>query len=282
MQILKLLFVTILLSFFSSIHAISIQDALKKKAISATISSSSDGSSYYGKCIKISIKNNTKRKINIEILPGQFLMPEDSMTQRMIIAEQMMIAINPNASQEKTINAFCTQMENNSPISTTSFKMGKIAKGTLLNLIKLIEKNRFFSKAGQEAIWCITGGQDIYSINGETDNETKILREFISRATGQKLRKVYKKSPRSSQQQTTVKDSVNYYDREGGIYSLIMYDEEGKELLVFFKDRKKKAAHHTTLTFSLTYAAFPLGTYYIRLTKDTGEVVYNKEIKIIE
>lgn len=173
-------------------------------------------------------------------------------------------------------------MNNNSPELTTSFYFGKIAKGTLINLIKIIEKNRFFSKAGQDAIWCITDNQDIYSINGKTENETKILREFVSKANGQSLQKVYKKSNRSSQQDTTVMDSVNYYDRDGGIYSLVMYDEEGKEILVFFKDRKKKAGQHTTLTFSLTHASFPLGTYYIRLTKNNGEVVYNKEIKIIE
>jgi len=281
MRISKLLFLTVLLSFTSTLDAISIQDALKKKAISVTISSTGRGS-YYGECIKINIKNNTNRKINVEILSGQFLNPDDSTTQRMMIAEQMVIALNQNASQEKSINAFCTQRSHSSTKSTTSYKIGKIAMGTLLSLTKIIEKNRFFSKAGQNAIWCITNNQDIYSINGETDNETKILREFVSKATGQELRKVYKKSPRSSQQETTVKDSVNYYDRDGGIYSLVMYDEEGEEILVFFKDRKKKAGQHTTLTFSLTYASFPLGTYYIRLTKDNGEVVYNKEVKIID
>lgn len=306
MRSIKTLLGIVLLFTTISIKAISLQDAISKKLISVTIGANDSESSYYGDCIKLSIKNKSTKELKIELLAGMFLMPEDSSIQRMMVAEQMIFALNASADKEVTINAFCTQMHNSSPSESTIFKVGKMAKGHLLGLAKLISKHKFFSKAGQNAIWCITDGQELYNINSNNESETKILREFVSKATNQALKIVYNRTQNptedaadieennepqireeqithySSSEEITVKDTVSYPNREGGKYTLILYTAEGDELVVFFKDRYKRPTNRTTLRFSISYTSFPAGSYFIRLTRDNAEVIYNKEIIITE
>jgi predicted SnoaL-like aldol condensation-catalyzing enzyme len=294
MQSIKILLLSIFIFSFSFAKAISLKDAIAQKKVSVAFSKNENSeNSYYGDCIKLKIKNNNNKKLEIEIQPGMFLMPEDSAEQRMMIAEEMMFALNSSSSKDIIINAFCTQMHHESPKESTIFKVGKMAKGYLLELSKLINKHRFFSSAAQDAVWCITDGHDIFSINSINDEETNILRNFVSKATGQKLREVHVKSTpveesanrqsgRYQAKETIIKDSVSFSNREGGKYSLIMFTEDGDEMVVFFKDKYKKPTFRTTVRFSLTYTSFPAGTYFIRMYNDKGDIMYNKEVEIKE
>ena len=282
METRKILLVIVLMVSVLYSNAISLKDAIKQNLISVTIKSNPGENSHYGKCISLDINNKTSKNLKIDLLPGMFLIPEDSNKQQMMVAEEMLIALNPAASKKLTINAFCTQMSKSSPIEDLEFKAGKMAKGHLLELVKLIIKNKFFSSASQNAIWCITDNNDLYSINSDDENENKILREFVSEATGKPLNAVYYKAPRSSREEVTFRDTIVFSNRDGGIYSLIMLSEDGEEMIEYYKDRNIRPNYKTTQTFSLTYSGFPVGKYYFRLTKNKTEVIYNKEIIIRE
>ncbi|MCF8296105.1 MAG: hypothetical protein K9J13_01050 [Saprospiraceae bacterium] len=293
MRNLKILFLFIFIVSLTPAKAISLKDAIKQNLISVNIKGKRGESSHYGKCISLEIKNLTNKSQKIELSPGLFLMPEDSSVQRMMVAEEQLIVLNPSASKKMTINAFCTQMSKSSPSDDLAFNTGKMATGHLLELTQLISKHKFSSSAAQNAIWCITDKNDIYGICSNDENENKILREYVSKATGQPLNKVFYKTTassgenhddywqtHSSKEKITYRDTVVYSNRDGGTYSLIMFAEDSTEMIVFFKDRYIRPNNKTTQSFSLTYSSFPIGKYYFRITKDNNEIIYNKEIII--
>ena len=280
MPTLKITLLSIFLMFFMSSKAISLKDAIKQKLITVTIKGERGESSHFGKCIGLTIKNLTSKKIEIELLPGMFLNPADSTVQRMMVAEELLISLNPSTSKKMTINAFCTQMSKSSPSNDLKFNVGRMAKGHLLELSKLISKHKFFTKAGQNAVWCISDNNDLFSINSIDTTEIRILREFVHKATGQPLNQVFYQAQRSSSENRIFRDTIIYANREGGTFSLIMFTEDGEEMIVLFKDRYRKPSFKTTQSFSLTYSSFPVGKYYFRLTKNNTEVIYNKEIVI--
>ena len=277
MQLLKPLLLSILLVTGSLANAISLEEALKKGSISLTITS--HNGEYYGECIAITIYNKTSHKLSIEIEPGYYLYPDDSTEQRMIIAEQMMFALQGNDSLQKTVNAFCTQMHDDSPSLNSGFSLGKKAKDYLLDLTKLVNKHKYFGIAAQNAVWCLTDNQDIFTINSPDETENNILRGFIYKATGQSLMKKYSKADEVDRV-LTISDTITYSDREGGNYSFFMEDEDGNEIFALYKNKYQKPAYSTTRTFTVTVTNFRTGKYYIILSKENGRIIYKKEIVV--
>lgn len=280
MQNIKLSLIVVLLLLGLFVKAISIEEAIKKGCIQLRIESKADRTTYYGQCISLVITNNTSRTLKLNMKAGILLIPEDSLTQEMIISEDIPFVIKPNDSLQEIANAFCIQMQHSSPAEGAVFKFGKRAKGHLLALIGIIKKGKYFDYAAQNAIWCITDHQDIYTINSKNSVENKILREYVSKVVGQKLVTPYRKAKRQQMTKVTIADKLVYSDRVGGNYSFYILDNQGNKVYTLYENRYEKPAFKITRDFSVTFTNFASGTYYLEIIKNEEEIIYKKEIKI--
>lgn len=261
-----------------------LDQAIKNKWVKARIKSlpttdkRSTGSSYYGTSILLELENIRNAKTDINIETGRFLSPNDSSVQRMMVVEQHMITLNAGEKKEVTLKAFCSEMSKASPREATEFSIGKMATSHLLSLAKLLDKHHIFDYGAQNAIWCITDNNDLASIHSEKEEHTKLLREFVSKATGRKLVKEVLSHPEHTSTVNT-KDTIVFSNREGGVLSLEFLNQEGEALHTFMKDKYHKPSTRHTIKYSIQYEGLPAGKYYIRLTRD-GRIVYNKEILV--
>jgi hypothetical protein len=173
-------------------------------------------------------------------------------------------------------------MQKASPGTNTVFYLGQLATGHLLELARLLSINKIFDYAAQNAIWCITNDNDLASIHSDNNEHTRILREFVSKATGKKL---YQEVVINTKLTTEVleKDTIIISNREGGELTLEFLNEDNEAVFSFFKDKYYKPSTRHTIRYSITYGGLPAGKYFIRLTRD-NTIIYNKEIlvKVIE
>lgn len=289
-KMLKVGFVVLL---FTANHintfAIGIRDAIEQKIISLEMKGVS------GKTIEISLYNLSGKIQTIVLEAGQFLMPDDPGIQRMMLSKDTNILLSTTKTAILNVKTFCTQNYKSGLHSTTRFSLGKMAEGHLLKLAKLISKNNYYSDAAQQAVWCLTDNADLYGIVGGTPAETKCLREFVHNATGQSLtlklalpERNYSEPeppqsrPSLSTKEHVLKDTIRFSNRERCTTSLTISDSTGKEIVVMFKDRPLGANANATYTFSFTYRYMETGTYFIRLKKNSGELIYEKEMLVIE
>lgn len=279
---MKVLLIILLLFSTFTVFSINLNDAIIQKLV---VVQTKGLGGHQGEVIQLDIKNITGKSINIEISPGLFLLPVDSSEQRMMIAQEIPFALASYSTKSLKVNAFCTQLHKSSPSTNALFKIGIMATGNLLELSKIISKNKFFSDAAQAAIWCITDKCDLYTIVSNNSQEFTLLRQFVSKATGQPLDMQLTKNTEVSNQpkrlhiEQVVKDTIRFSNREDGKSSLILYDAQGKELLVFFRDRPMKKGSNVRYSYSLTYVDLVEGDYFIRLRKDEV-IVYEKKFVI--
>lgn len=280
---MKTLLSTLILFISINSSAQGLKEALNQKLIEVEFLGAGN---YHGKSIMLKIKNLTSRQLTIEMQPGQYLQPEDSTMQRMLVADDSKFIIAANKSRTSLINAFCSQSRNHAPDSLAKFKIGLMAPKKIIELAQIIAKNKFTSMAAQNAVWCLTDDADLYSINGENQNEETILRTFISKAKNQPLNVVLKKQNAIQPQQTPIKhvyvDSVKFVIRESCLVSLVLYDTLGNELLTFIKPTKIKPNTNVHFNYRLTYSGLDYGKVIVKARKDNGDLIYEKDIIILE
>jgi hypothetical protein len=272
--------------FFGITNAenITLENAIKKNYVKATIKNNPESkSSHQGECIEIELINLSSKSLNIKTEPGRFLMPDNPDIQQMMIVQELPMALAPKAQKKFTINAFCSEANDGSPKSSTVFAMGGKATGSLLKLADYINEKKYFSNAGQSAVWCLTDDYELYTIHSSDSVEHNNLRQFIHEETGQPLVQVWEKhsdnnqSQYSSPEEISVRDTIRYQNREVGTVSMAIYNEDDEEIMSFFKDRPTQPRGSAVLTFTFTYSSMPIGKYYFKLVRNESEVLYFRE-----
>lgn len=279
----------VLLTSHLNSTAIGIKEAILQKQISIEMKGIS------GKNIQLSMNNLSGKTQQIELSAGQFLMPDDPEIQRMMVAKDTNILLLTTKTAILQVKSFCTQNRKSGLRNTTIFTLGNMAEGNLLKLAKLISKNNYYSDAAQQAVWCLTDKADLYGIVGGNESETKVLREFVHKITGQPLTmKVSQvenepdfaeEIPERKKVNTiehVIKDTIRFSNREKCSTTLTISDTSGKEILVFFKDRPLGENANATYSYSFTYKYMEVGKYFIRLRKNNGELIYEKEMMVKE
>lgn len=263
--------------------SILLSEALQKKMVKVSFVSASKNaekaaSSYWGACMIINLQNLTSNSISIQLEPGLFL-SSDTLTQRMMVVDNRQLALMPKGNKKTTINAFCTQMLKDSPTDDIAFNPSGNAEGDLLVLANYITKRKYSSYAAQNAIWAITDNNDISSIYSDNPSETDSLRMFVS-----KLKKIpYSTNPtpilRVKQKTTNGKFKFDFGNKEGGLYSIYLYNSNGDMVQEFSKDFDYP--HHDKITVSYRFqSSMPAGTYFIRVVRNSNEIVKNFPIQV--
>lgn len=164
----------------------SLSEALKKKLVKADIRGIGG---HTGKCINISLTNLTAGPLEIYVPTGQQFIPGDTTLQNMMLMESPVFVLNAHQKKGMPVNAMCIQQHDGGPGAQTLFAMGNVSKGHLLGIAQLIDQHDYYDGTGQSAVWCISDGASIEGIVDDDTVKMKILQEFVSKATGQKMPK---------------------------------------------------------------------------------------------
>lgn len=278
---ITLSFLMILTCGFSK--SIPLSEALKKKMIKASFKSANkdldkNTSTYWGGCIKVTLQNLTSTPVSIQLEPGLFLLSEDTTEQRMMIADNQQLALSPKGSKSATVNAFCSQMHKSAPSQNIAFNSSGNAEGNLLTLANYVAKNKFHSYAAQNAIWVITDNNDLSSIYSENISESDSLRKFVAKLKGIPFEASIK-PVHVDQKITNGKFKFDFKNKEGGLYSIYLYNSTGEMVQEFKKDFDYP--HYDKITVSYKFQTLiPGGTYFVRVVRNGNEIVKNFPIKV--
>lgn len=243
-----------------------IQRALAKKLIKAEIRGvdtiQQNSWRNFGKCMQITLTNLSPQKFNVNIEAGQQLLPADTTVQTMLVTEGAVFTLSPRGKQKKYINALCMQMPDKAPDYSKTFSLGSMSSGSLLQMAKLAEKNKYFDSTAQLALWCITDDLHIKHVTSIDSVETNTLQKFVSEATGQPIPEYH--NGKLVGKTTTV--------IEGGwpkehITTLTVYDAKGKIVKQPVKDQKSAAGFHS-YTVVLSTVDLKPGKYTLKLFID--------------
>lgn len=268
----KTLVLAITLSIYGVANAklptYTLAEAVQKKLITVQIMGADEpqpsSSSHYGKCIQIELTNTSTQSFKIKLAAGQQFEPDDSTIQNMMVTEGELFVLTPKKRHKEYINAMCIQHHDGGPRSTVKFSMGSMSNGHLLGIAQLLEKHKYFNGTAQNAVWCISDGEDISTIQNDEDTVmTYILRKFVSEATGQPMptRQVHAK-PAQRQSKTTV--TFEWSTHETYKTTLVVLDMQNHPVMEILKDADVAGGDHSE-TIILSTANLPEGFYKIVL-----------------
>ena len=279
----KYLIFIVLAFSINLLHAKSIplSEAIKKKMVSVSISAVNKDrdkaqSTYWGACLNLTISNLTSTPISIEMEPGMFVTPNDSSTQRLIILDNSTLMIAANKTKKSTLNAACSQMFKSAPSADLAYNINGKADGSLLDLAKLIAVKKYHSYAAQNAVWALTDNNDIGSIYSENTAEMDTLRKFVA--------KVKNITYNPNHTTITVDQKVTkgtfkfaFPNKEGGLYTILLFDSNGNQVQEFKKDYDYPHYDKITVTFRFE-TLMSAGTYFVRLVRNSNELILNQPV----
>lgn len=183
---------------------------------------------YNTKAVEMVVTNKSKQDVEITMESGEFLQPQNPGQQRLLTAETVLLALKSKQTAQQTVYAFCSQHYKGSPSVAMKFTASGRAQKTLCDLMALVEKQKYYDYAAQEAVWCITDNGDIQWLMSQNKEEEGVLREFVAAAKGIDLTKLpkIKRTPYTyefvGRQTKRPKLDIDYTDRTGG--------EKGKKI----------------------------------------------------
>ena len=175
-------------------QTLDIQDAISKNTIEYSIEGSwntldnqefldAEGQ-YFGKCMKMKIRNKNKANCEIYIPNGLMLVCEDTTTQDMVITKPVYVSFNPRQTKTFQLYAMCSEIHDNVPNKLTKYKIGKMADKNLLAITRIIRDKFMHNVVGQGAVWAYTDKATKYDLKkyGATENSLNLTIEILDNA----------------------------------------------------------------------------------------------------
>jgi len=260
--------------FANADKGISVEEAIKKKIITATIKGKGG---HLGDVIKIKIKNLQSKSINIAVEAGRKLDSENESKQDILINKAVTLALLPNQTKTFTLSGMCCQAHNSSPDTSSVFKVGKMADTSLVKLSQFIDLNKWYANSiAQNAIWVISDDKPMEDIGGN-DEVSKKLQVFVSELTGKEMPKYkidYASDPNGTSAHSGVPAKIrgkfDYEIYSNGLVTFGVYDSQGHVVQMFFTDVPRNKGSYE-FSYEFNTSNLPKGDYYARFRFD-GQV----------
>lgn len=277
-----------------------LKDAIERGLISARITGNELG--HTGKCASVQIQNLSGSPVTIFLEAGRILNSkgEWDTAQDLLLTETQEIIVQAYQTKQTRLYAMCSQASKGSPSQDVEYEIQNLANKDLLLLAELIEKNKYQTYIGQEAVWCLTDNKDVFGIlsYGETE-ETSVLSQYVAKVKNIDL--VKEKEKRKSEEamritnppirhtKTIIRRTIIHRDtltrklpedkpiklkeikvvvshrfQQPAIVRIAIFDEKGKEIAQVFKSEDAVMGN---FNFKYTYTDWFLGNgvYYTRL-----------------
>ncbi len=162
----------------------SLQEAEIKHQIEYTVYGKRGEKEYQS--IEINIKNISRYKLKIKILPGTIFLSQHDWVQNQVIVKEIQITLNPKEEKKVSLTSMCIQNSKSSPPIGEKFPRNTFSEHHLFDIASLINQKGYQKSPAQSAIWVITDdapSNDIYSLD---TTMVKDLCAIVSKATGKK------------------------------------------------------------------------------------------------
>lgn len=238
----------------------SIDEAIKRNLVTLKISGAADKSipeghsTHYGACISVSIKNNTSQTFSVSFESGRLLDCHDSSVQTMLLTKSSKIILSPNKTTQNRLFAMCSQKNKAAPSSDKMFRVGKMAKESLVGLAQLIEKKNYQNSSAQSAVWAITDNKPIENMKNGSAME-KELYGYVSKV---------KKLESNVIATQTAKVSFTPNFNEASSVSIKVFDSQGKIVKTLLRTTQVNSGENS-FVYWLDDSEFAKGKYKVVL-----------------
>jgi hypothetical protein len=259
---------------------LSLSQALKGNIVKCSFEGNSN-STHYLNPLQVSLVSNENKFHTIVIETGQQFESSDSSLQNLVIVKRELITLPPYQKKTSLLSAMCVELHNGSPQSKIAYAEGKMSTGFLLELAKLIDKQKYFDLAAQQAIWCLTDKSSIETIDGFDSAEVRALQQLVSKATGQPMPKIIAgKSYRQPVIVDSLEGSFTYQVREPSVVLIAMFDKTNRVVRELYRNNNEPAGKKS-FHFAFDSTVYTDEIYYIRLLIN-GEKRIEGTVKQIE
>lgn len=144
-----------------------------KKAIAAkliTVDAISTGG-YCGKSLKLALRNNSCREMQVTIDPGLIFRPENQSYQDLVVMGNEAVALAPEGYSEVTLQTFCGKSYAMGPGTNLSYHYWKQGDSDMIRTLNYARSNRVDPYLAQKAVWFFTNDHSISSIYSYDNTE---------------------------------------------------------------------------------------------------------------
>lgn len=210
---------------------IEIDEALKKGLIAAEINGAGPNS---GPSIRLKVFNKGNAPLTLNISPGWFLMPDDTLVQRMLVTNTEQLQVSAGDTASTILIAMCSEKNDVGPGTDDRFTMGTMASGSLLKLSRLLDEKDIQDDAAQNAVWAITDSVALSTICGTEHSAT--LLEFFSSLGNYAIPKCEMFEGAGKAAVFRMNGSFTYTIMEPTKINLAVFDADGEIIITLIED----------------------------------------------
>ncbi len=154
-----------------------------------------------------------------------------------------------------------------------------MASDKIVKLAQFIEKNKFWSPAGQQPMWTLINDEPLYAVSSLDTSQAAILQKYLSEITGKKIEEIpedqsYLYDYQVKPHKVTVGGEVEFDMKHKIMVVWALYSEDGILLREMYNG---PVEGHQILTFEYDAEVYSDPVYYLKLVAD-DKVLYNKRL----
>lgn len=239
-----------------------------------------DESVHYAKPLKIQLKNNSSSAINVSLPAGYVFRADDSTYQNILITNSMLAALQPGQSKTYVLNGMCLEESDRAPRNESTFSSIGMAEDKLVKLAQFIEKNKFFSPAGQNAVWTLINDKPLYEVASLDTAQAYKLQHFLSDLTGKPIlpapeEEAYLYDYSERPHKVVLGGEIVFNTSRVMKIEWSLFNEDGILLREIYNGFIGPG--EVTLNFEYDAEVYSDPVYFLKLVTD-GELMYNKKL----
>lgn len=271
-------FIAVLLLLFQvnlNGQVIEIADALKKGLVSLTVEGNGG---YTGECLKLELKNISKKKLQLKVPAGQVFVASDTSLQNLMVSKEENFTVESGKLADSKLHGFCVEASDGAPSQQSIFKIGKMADGNLLQMAKYLNDNKLYDHpSAQYAVWAVSDAERLEGIGDP------VLTKFVADLLGKPMPEYhiqYQIPPQdrllpgqpANWKEALAMNGLFYYDLASDqAVDFGLYNEAGELVHSLFKGRIQKRGSHK-FRFEFEIKGLQKGKYFARLTNKSGTI----------
>jgi hypothetical protein len=266
--------------FYNASNAIRLDEALNSRLVTLEVKASS--STHYLLPLEISVRNIKNKPVEIDVPFGFIFAPIDTSYQKFVVNKAIAFTLPPALNKKVQISAMCINANKSSPVLGSVYKLAEPASGKLLEIVKYIEVNKYYSYAGQRAVWVVSDNHDLDFVDSFDDKEAISLQTFLSKLLS---RPIPVRDKNDYSKNLKVRPSIKVM---GGEFEFDFYKSRKVQIAMFDKNNivvrelynnPNEPAGNRKVTFEFDASVYIEPFYYFRLIAD-DEVLINRKISI--
>jgi hypothetical protein len=263
---------------------ISLKKAMSSKLITVTAVSTGG---YCAKSLKLKLKNNSPRLVNVDIDPGMIFQPEDTSMQDLVLYGNESFVLSPSADSDITLQTFCGKSYAHSPLVNQPYHFLRQGDSNMIRTLNYAKTNNLDVQLVQNAVWVFTNHHSLSSVYAYAyPRESESLGRFLASMMKLKLPEYfiqYKTETRAGQPVISPKQTKLYAVMHWGAgegfrnMHLIILHENGTVYKTIEADQVIDKYGYT-VKVEFDPRRDPKGTYLVKLYDDANKIWDQKKV----